>query len=70
MAMASNQLRFVKLIGGVALVLIGLLWALQGVGVLGGSTMSGHSQWLLIGAVAAVVGLWLIRTSIRRAAPH
>lgn len=68
--MASNQMRLVKSIGGVVLVLIGLLWALQGVGVLGGSTMSGHAQWLLIGAVAAVVGLWLIRTSLRRGAPR
>lgn len=69
--MASNQMRLGKLIGligGVVLVLIGLVWALQGVGVLGGSTMSGHSQWLLIGAVAAVVGLWLIRASVRRGA--
>ena len=66
--MGSKQMRLVKLIGGVVLVLIGLLWALQGVGVLGGSTMSGHSQWLLIGVVAAVVGIWLIRTSLRRGA--
>lgn len=68
--MASNQTRLAKLTGGVALLLIGLVWALQGVGVLGGSAMSGHSQWLLIGGVAAVAGVWLIGTSIRRRAPR
>ena len=68
--MASSQTRLVKLIGGVVLLLIGLVWALQGVGVLGGSAMSGHSQWLLIGGVAAIAGLWLIGASIRRRAPR
>ena len=63
MTTASRQMRLIKMIGGIALVLIGLLWALQGVGVLGGSSMSGHSQWLLIGAAAAVIGIWLIRAS-------
>jgi hypothetical protein len=67
---SSQMLHWVKLIGGVLLLLLGLVWALQGVGVLGGSAMSGHSQFILIGAVVAIVGLWLIRGGLRGGAPR
>ncbi|AEH85365.1 hypothetical protein [Mesorhizobium opportunistum] len=36
---------------------IGALWSLQGIGVVGGSFMSGQSQWLYIGIAAMLVGL-------------
>ncbi|QND67775.1 hypothetical protein HB777_30085 [Mesorhizobium loti] len=36
---------------------IGALWSLQGVGVIGGSFMTGQSQWLYIGIVTMLVGL-------------
>ena len=36
---------------------IGALWSLQGVGVIGGSFMTGQSQWLYIGLVTMLVGL-------------
>lgn len=36
---------------------IGALWSLQGVGVVGGSFMTGQSQWLYIGLVTVLVGL-------------
>ena len=36
---------------------IGTLWSLQGMGVVGGSFMTGQSQWLYIGLVAMLVGL-------------
>lgn len=36
---------------------IGALWSLQGVGVVGGSFMTGQSQWLYIGLVTMLVGL-------------
>lgn len=42
---------------GVVLVLLGGLWTLQGSNVLGGSVMSGQSQWLYIGLVVLVAGL-------------
>lgn len=38
-------------------ILIGLVWAFQGAGVLGGSFMTGQSQWLYIGIVTALAGL-------------
>ncbi len=45
------------MIVGVVLVLLGGLWTLQGSNVLGGSVMSGQSQWLYIGLIAVVAGL-------------
>lgn len=42
---------------GVIAILVGVLWTLQGTDVLGGSAMSGHSQWTVIGLVLVVVGL-------------
>lgn len=67
---SSLMLRRVKLVGGVLLLLLGLVWALQGISVLGGSAMSGNSQWLVIGAVVAIFGVWLIRGSLRSGAPR
>ncbi len=48
-----------QLVIGLVLSLMGLVWALQGVGVLGGSVMSGKMQWLWIGLVVLLGGLWL-----------
>jgi uncharacterized membrane protein YdcZ (DUF606 family) len=45
---------------------VGVIWALQGAGVLGGSAMSGHPQWLYIGGVLAVGGLGALWWSLTR----
>ena len=45
---------------GVLLVLLGAVWALQGVGVIGGSAMTGSTMWLVIGLVLVVVGVALV----------
>ncbi|MEJ5944880.1 hypothetical protein WDZ17_06170 [Pseudokineococcus basanitobsidens] len=44
---------------GVVLVLLGALFFLQGVGVVGGSPMTGSSFWAVAGPVIALVGLYL-----------
>jgi hypothetical protein len=36
---------------------IGAVWSLQGIGVVGGSFMTGQSQWLYIGLVTMLIGL-------------
>ncbi len=51
---------------GVLLILIGGGWFLQGVNVLGGSAMSGQSQWVVIGALVAIVGIGLLVFANRR----
>ena len=45
---------------GLLLVLVGAVWALQGVGVIGGSVMTGSATWLVIGLVLVVAGLALV----------
>jgi hypothetical protein len=45
---------------GVLLVLLGAVWTLQGVGVIGGSAMTGSTMWLVIGLVLVVVGIALV----------
>ncbi len=42
---------------GVLLAASGLVWTLQGVGVLGGSPMSNTTTWSIIGPITVVVGL-------------
>jgi len=53
------SVRLTYVIPGVLLVLIGLIWVLQGAGVIEGSFMSGQKLWLGIGIVVGVVGLAL-----------
>ena len=50
---------------GIVLLLVGALWTLQGSNMLAGSAMSGQSQWLIIGAILALVGIGLIVWSRR-----
>lgn len=45
---------------GILLMLLGAVWILQGANILGGSVMSGQSQWLYIGIVVALVGAGLV----------
>jgi hypothetical protein len=51
---------------GILLMLAGLLFALQGAGVVGGSAMSGVTLWAVLGPVIAVVGLVIIVIGLRR----
>lgn len=53
------------IIGGL-LILAGVVWFFQGIGVLGGSVMSGQSQWEYIGGLTAVVGIVLVALAFRR----
>jgi hypothetical protein len=57
----------VRLVIGVALCLVGAVWFGQGVGWIGGSFMSGEAAWAVIGAVAIVFGLAVIRGPRRHA---
>jgi hypothetical protein len=51
---------WISVVLGVLLLLAGVLWALQGLNVLGGSAMSGKNMWAVIGPVVAVCGLVLV----------
>jgi hypothetical protein len=61
--------RPVALVLGGILVVIGLIWFFQGIGVLGGSVMSGVVLWAVIGPIVALAGIALIVRS-RRGTPQ
>ena len=50
---------------GVLLILIGIVWILQGINVLPGSFMTGQMQWAVYGAIAVVIGVALFIASGR-----
>ena len=52
------------LVGGILLAAMGLIWTLQGLNILGGSSMSGSQTWAIIGPLVMVVGLVLIGIGI------
>jgi len=54
-----------RVILGVVMVAIGLVWLLQGVRVLPGSFMTGSAFWAVAGAVVAVVGVIAIAGAFR-----
>ena len=62
--------RNVSLIVGVVLALVGLLWVLQGLDVVGGSGMSGQTVWAVIGVVIGAVGLFLVVRALRTPVRH
>jgi uncharacterized membrane protein len=51
---------------GVILAALGTVWALQGVGLLLGSVMTGQPLWIWIGIPVAMVGLGLIGFGLLR----
>jgi hypothetical protein len=53
-------------VAGLVLTIAGVIWALQGFGVIGGSFMSGDTVWAIIGPIVAVIGLILAVVGIRR----
>jgi hypothetical protein len=54
------------LVPGVLLAAVGLVWTLQGVGVLQGSVMTGSSLWATIGPIVLIVGIVLIIVGLTR----
>jgi hypothetical protein len=56
----------VRIVVGVILVLVGGVWFLQGIDLLGGSFMSGEIVWSVIGFPMVFVGALLIRAGAVR----
>jgi hypothetical protein len=56
-----------RVVGGVVLIAIGLVWIGQGTGLLRGTSfMVGDPTWAWIGAIAVVLGAGLIAVERRR----
>ena len=54
---------------GLMLTLFGLIWALQGFGVLGGSQMSNTTTWSITGPITALLGIVIAVVSWRKLSP-
>jgi hypothetical protein len=54
------------LVSGAILGVVGLIWTLQGVGILGGSAMSGESLWAIIGPIVLLAGVGLLIVGMSR----
>jgi hypothetical protein len=51
---------------GIVVAVVGVFWALQGFGVIGGSFMSGNSTYKIVGPVVALAGLAVAAVSLSR----
>ncbi len=50
---------------GLLMTVAGVVWALQGLGYIGGSSMSGKSLWAIIGPIVAAMGVSLLYVTLR-----
>ncbi|WP_428342113.1 hypothetical protein [Mycobacterium sp.] len=51
---------------GLIVAALGLIWALQGFGVLGGSQMSNTTTWSITGPITVLIGLIVALVSWRK----
>jgi hypothetical protein len=58
--------RILLVAAGSLITLGGVVFTLQGVGVIGGSFMSGTTTWAIAGPLIALVGLALVALGLRR----
>jgi hypothetical protein len=64
-----SMIRFLLIVAGLFITLAGVIFALQGVGAIGGSFMSGTTTWAVTGPLIALAGLVLIVLGLRRRSP-
>jgi uncharacterized protein YjeT (DUF2065 family) len=58
--------KWVSVVVGVVLVLLGSVWTLQGLNVIKGSFMTGQQLWTAIGLLAVIGGLTLAVSGLRK----
>jgi hypothetical protein len=61
-----SMIRFLLIVAGLFSTLAGVIFALQGVGVIGGSFMSSTTTWAVTGPLIALAGLALLVLGLRR----
>lgn len=60
------MVRWVAVALGVLMFVVGLIWTLQGLGQLGGSSMTGDDTWAVIGPAFAGLGVALAWVAVQR----
>jgi len=58
--------RWAILAGGVLADLVGTIWLLQGLNIVGGSRMTGDPLWAVLGSVLIVVGTVIVALTVLR----
>lgn len=58
--------RWLFVVLGVVLVLLGALWTAQGLGYVTGSFMTGSRLWATIGPIVVILGVWSLVAGVRR----
>ena len=56
----------VLVMGGLLVAVVGVVFTLQGVGLIGGSVMSGSTFWAVAGPLIAIAGLATTVVGLRR----
>lgn len=51
---------WLRVIAGTAAIVVGAVWALQGLDVVQGSPMTGHGEWIVFGLLLAGLGVALL----------
>ncbi len=64
--MRSRSARVVMIILGALLILTGVVWIGQGLGLIPGSVMTGDRTWFYVGMVMVVAGAVALGLSLRR----
>ncbi|MEQ1758484.1 MAG: hypothetical protein ABL986_09215 [Vicinamibacterales bacterium] len=59
-------MRTIRTVAGAVLVLMGVIWFLQGINVLPGSFMTGQIEWAYYGGAAVIIGIALIALGRKR----
>jgi len=59
-------MRIVSVVVGLLLIVVGVIWILQGINVLPGSFMSGRPGYAVLGLVVTIVGLVIVLRRGRR----
>ena len=60
----------VRVVAGVVMTLLGLLFMFQGLGYVHGSTMTNSNFWAVAGPVIAIAGLVLVASGLGRLGPR
>jgi len=53
-------MRWVLIIIGILLLVVGVIWALQGTNILPYGQMAGHRRWIVLGGGLGIIGIILI----------
>ncbi len=59
-------MKVIMIILGILLIILGVIWFFQGINVLPGSFMTGHIIWSVYGAIAVLIGIFLLARGTRK----